>query len=270
MAPRRAPRPAARAALTTLLALAALGAATPALAFLEDKDARKAIVDLRTRVTEIDEAQQARNAEVVAASRQLAEQIAALGRSLLALQNQIEALRGDLARLRGSQEQLARDLAELQKRQTDAAAAFDERVRQFEPLPVQLDGAEFQALPAEKRAFEEAVAVLRSGDFERAATALGEFRRRWPDSGYGPSAAYWLATAHFGRKDFREAAAGYRAFVTAAPRHPRAPEALLALANSQAELKDPRSARRTLEELTKSYPGTEAAEAGRQRLALIR
>jgi tol-pal system protein YbgF len=270
MASLRHPRRPALPGVLLLAALATLGAAAPAQAFLEDKDARKAIVDLRTRVTEIDEAQQARNAEAAAASRQLAEQVAALGRSLLALQNQIEALRGELARVRGSQEQIARDLAELQKRQADAAAAFDERVRQFEPVAVQLDGVEFKALPGEKAAFDEAVGLLRGGDFDRAIAALGEFRKRWPDSAYLPFVAYWQATAHFGKKDFREAAAGYRAFVTASPRHPRAPEALLALANSQAELKDPRSARRTLEELTKNYPGTEAAEAGRQRLALVR
>ncbi len=49
-----------------------------------------------------------------------------------------------------------------------------------------------------------------------------------------------------------------------------APEALLAVANCQAELKDTKSARRTIDELLKAYPGSEAAQAGRERLALLR
>jgi TolA-binding protein len=45
---------------------------------------------------------------------------------------------------------------------------------------------------------------------------------------------------------------------------------MLAIANSQIELKDSRSARRTLEDLVKAYPDSEAATAGRDRLARLR
>jgi TolA-binding protein len=45
---------------------------------------------------------------------------------------------------------------------------------------------------------------------------------------------------------------------------------LLALANSQAEMKDPRAARKTIEELMKAYPQSEAAQAGKERLASIK
>jgi TolA-binding protein len=58
--------------------------------------------------------------------------------------------------------------------------------------------------------------------------------------------------------------------VTTTPQHPRAPEALLALANSQAEMKDTKAARRTLEELLKSYPQSEAAAAGKERIAALK
>jgi TolA-binding protein len=58
--------------------------------------------------------------------------------------------------------------------------------------------------------------------------------------------------------------------VAAAPNHPRAPEALLAVANSQAEMKDPRAARKTIDELVKAYPQSEAAQAGKERLASLK
>ena len=49
-----------------------------------------------------------------------------------------------------------------------------------------------------------------------------------------------------------------------------AAEALLAIANCQAELKDSKAARRTIEDLLKTYPKSEAAQAGRERLASLK
>jgi len=45
---------------------------------------------------------------------------------------------------------------------------------------------------------------------------------------------------------------------------------MLAVANSQIELKDIKSARRTLEDLVKAHPKTEAAAVARDRLARLR
>ncbi len=50
-------------------------------------------------------------------------------------------------------------------------------------------------------------------------------------------------------------------------RHPRR---VLSIANCQIELKDTKAARRTLEDLTKAYPQSEAAQAGRERLSRLR
>ena len=58
--------------------------------------------------------------------------------------------------------------------------------------------------------------------------------------------------------------------VSASPDHPRAPEALLSVANCRLELKDRKGARKTLDELIKTYPKSEAAQAGKERIATIR
>ena len=58
--------------------------------------------------------------------------------------------------------------------------------------------------------------------------------------------------------------------LSAAPDHLRAPEALLSIANCQVELKDLRGARKSLEDLGKNYPQSEAAAAGKERLARLR
>jgi tol-pal system protein YbgF len=257
-----------RAALLSLLLGLAAGAGHAAL--FGDDEARKAILELRERVRVGEEQSAARAAELTAANAQLSEQLAALRRSLLDLNNQIETLRGEVARLRGSDEQVMRDLAELQRSQKDATQALDGRLARFEPAKVTIDGREFLAEPAEKAAYEDAITALRAGDFDKSATQLTEFLRRYPQSGYADSARFWLGNALYGKRQYKEAIAAFRSFVNGAPGHPRAPEALLAMANSQAEMKDTRGARRTLEELLKTYPASEAAQAGKQRLASLK
>jgi tol-pal system protein YbgF len=111
---------------------------------------------------------------------------------------------------------------------------------------------------------------MRGGDFDKAALALAAFQRRWPNSGYGDSARYWLGNAHYARRDYKSAIDTFRAFVSAAPEHARAPEAMLAMANSQAEMKDTKAARKTLDDLVKAYPKSEAAAAGKERLASLK
>jgi tol-pal system protein YbgF len=112
--------------------------------------------------------------------------------------------------------------------------------------------------------------VLRKGDFARAVESLQAFQRRFAGSAYGGHVQYWLGNALYGKGDVKEAMATFRALVTTTPEHPRAAEALLAVANCQVELKDPKAARKTLDELVKNYPQSEAAQSGRERIAQLK
>lgn len=242
----------------------------------DDEEARKAILELRVKVDQHRQTQDALNAQNAEAKRQqdkalqeANENNATLRRSLLDLQNQIEALRADVARMRGQEEQMAREISELQRRQKDLAQGVDERVRRFEPMKVQLDGREFMAEPAEKRDFDNAFAQFRKPDYAAASSAFADFIRRYPQSGYVPSSLFWLGNAQYANKDYREAIANFRSLIGAAPDHPKSPEAALAMANSQIELKDNRAARKTLEDLMKAYPQSEAAGAAKDRLARL-
>ena len=251
-------------------ACAVLGMGAAQAGLLDDDEARKAILDLRARVQANDEANRARLAELGNGNAQLLEQVQQLRRSVLELNAQLEANRAELAALRGTQEQVARDVAELQRRQKDTVQGVEDRLRKLEPQSVSVDGKEFLVDPDERRANEEAMATLRSGDFAKASAQLGSFLRRYPASGYAPSARFWLGNALYGKKDYKEAIATFRALVTDTPDHPRAPEALLSMANCQIEMKDAKSARRTLDEVLKSYPKSEAAVAARERLGSLK
>ncbi|HMO45745.1 MAG TPA: tol-pal system protein YbgF [Rubrivivax sp.] len=250
-----------RAALAAAALLIVSGAAQAQL--FADDDARKAILDLRSKFAASEEQARARNAE-------LDEQLQALRRSLLDINSQLEAVRGEAARLRGSNEQLLRDVSELQRKQRDLGEAVDDRLRKMEPQKVSVDGREFNADPEEKRQYEEAITLLRAGNFDKAAQAFASFQTRWPASGYGASALYWQGNALYGKRDYKEAIAVFRAFLAKSPDSERASEAMLAIANSQAEMKDRAGARKTLDELIKAYPKSEAAVAGKERLAALK
>ena len=270
MAMHNGPRPRAarwRAGVAAA-ALAVLAYAPAAEAGLfDDDEARRAILDLRQRIEQTAEQSRARQAE---STVQLNEQITQLRRSLLELNNQLESVRAELAQARGRGEQVARDVSELQRRQKDLQQGVDERISKVEPQQVTLDDKKFSADADEKRQYDDAMLVLRKGDFAAAAAAFAAFQRRYPASGYKESALFWLGNAQYGKRDYAAAIASFRALVAAAPASPRAPEALLSLANCQIELKDNRAARRTLEDLLKAYPQSEAAQAGRERLASLK
>lgn len=249
---------------TVALALVLPWAAHAAL--FEDGDARRAILELRQRFDAM-QAQQQRTADEL---RRATDDGAQLRRSLLELQAQIESLRVEQAQLRGQKEQLQREVAELQRRQKDIAQGVDERLRQFEPVKVSVDGQEFLADPAEKRDYEAALAHFRGGKFNEAAGAFAAFVRQYPRSGYLPSARFWLGNAQYANRDYKEAMVHFRALLADTPQHARAPEAALSIANCQIELKDPRGARKTLEDLLRAYPQAEAATAARERLARLK
>lgn len=246
-------------ALTVAVALAGFGGAAQAALFSDD-EARKAILDLRAKVAQLEEAQKKQGVE-------LEEQLAPLRRSLMDLINQNQMLRSELARLQGANEQLVRDLADTQRRLADQLQGFDGRLKPLEPQKISLDGKEFKVEPEEQRQYEAAMGLLRRGDFDEAGKAFEAFLKRYSVSGYTDIIRFWLGNAQYGQRAYKEAMATFREFLKGNPQHPRVPEALLAIANCQIETKDVKAARKTLDDLIKAHPGTEAAQAAKERRA---
>ncbi len=261
----------------------------------EDDEARRAILDLRQKVDQMQQqsAEQlrvyknesalsteqlnaqsdqlkAQSEQLKAQSEQLNAQLNQLRRSVLELSNMIESLRSELASSFGKNEQLARDLADAQRLQKDIVQGTEDRLKRLEPSKVSVDGLEFMAAPAEIREYDSALATMRKGDFAQALPAFSNFVRRYPSSGYQPSALFWLGNLHYAQRNYKEALSQYIALVSSSPAHLRAPEALLSIANCQLELKDPKASRKTLEELVKGYAESEAASLAKARLAKLR
>jgi tol-pal system protein YbgF len=217
-------------------------------ALFEDSEARRAILDLRERV-----------------ERQ-GEEIQNFQRSLLEQQNQFEALRTETARLRGEKEELTQEL----RRAKEQSQGVDERLKKFEPSTVKVDGVEFVAEPAETKAYEDALAIFRKGDFAVASTAFNDFIKRHPKSGYVLPSLFWLGNAQYASRSYVSAINNFNTLILKAPTHLRAPDSMLSVANCQLELKDIKAARKTLGEVVKTYPHTEAAAAASERLAKLK
>jgi tol-pal system protein YbgF len=217
-------------------------------ALFEDSEARRAILDLRERV-----------------ERQ-GEEIQNFQRSLLEQQNQFEALREETARLRGEKEELTQEL----RRQQELSQGVDDRLKKFEPTKVKVDGLEFVADPAETKAYEDALAVFRKGDFGAASTVFNDFIKRNPKSGYVVPSLFWLGNAQYANRSYTNAITNFNTLLSKAPNHMRAAESMLSVANCQLELKDLKAARKTLGDVVKNYPHTEAAAAASERLAKLK
>lgn len=247
----------------------------------DDDEARKAILDLRQQITSLNATV---NNSLSAAQQRSTEEFAQLRKSMFELQNQIDKQKGEISQHRGDNEVLARNLAEMQIRQKDMlqaseqklqaveqrSQAVEQKLTKLDPVKVVLDGREFMADPAEKRDFDGAFALFRTGDFVKSQKALFDFIQRYPGSGYSPSALYWLGNAQYSNRDYKEAIINFRSMISKNPDHMRAPEAMLSIANCQLEMKDPKSAKKTLEDLMKAYPKSEAAFAGVERLRTLK
>ncbi len=251
----------------TAAVLLSVAAAQAGAGMFDDEEARRAILDLRQKV---DKMRLDTDQRITDEAKRQAEEAAALRRSLLDLQNQLEAKSTEAAQIRGQNEQLTRDLADAQRRQTEAVKVLDERLRKFEPAKISYEGAEFMVEPQEKRAFDQALASFRKGEFELAHTALADFLSRYPQSGYAGAALFWLGNAQFVGKDYKGAMASFQKLLAQDPKYARVPEALLAIANCQLELKDSAGARKTLESLIADYPRSEAADAAKDRIARLK
>ncbi len=250
---------------------------------LEDTDARRAILQIRTQIKDINtridnEIEQiARRIDTKADDKKLN----ALFTDLEKLRNQ---LRGEVAELRGQVEiisnelnaaqqkvdKLNNDLANAQRREKDLYADLNQRLSKLEPRNQIIDGVEVEVTQTEQRQFDEAAALLKKKDFSRASQAFMAFLQRFPGSGYAAQAYYLLGSSYFAESDCKNAIPALQTVVNRYPLTQRAPDAMLNLAICQDDLSDKSAARDTMEALIKKYPESSAAKTARSKLGALK
>ncbi len=239
-------------------------------ALFDDDEARRAILDLRQKVDNIAAKQTAETQRVANVANAATEEQAQLRRSLFDLQSQIDALKQDVANLRGQNESLTQQIVSLQRNQKDLAQGVEKRLSVMEPVDISLDGKTFKAEPAETKDYEAALSQFRQGNFDAASKQFVAFVTRYPYSGYGASALFWLGNAQYATRDYPAAIANFKAMIKADPLNPRAPEAALSIANCQTDTKDLKAAKKTLQDLVAAFPNSEAAVTAKERLSKLK
>lgn len=225
---------------------------------LDDDEARKAILDLRSKVENL-------SRDLNARIDTKTDKSAALD-----LVNQHEQTMQEIARLRGQIEVLANEVATAQKRQKDFYADLDARIAKLEPRQVNIDGKEAEVDPGELKSYEAAMTLFKSGDYKVAANALSDFVRRHPESSYASNAQYWLGNAYYAQRDYKNAIAAQEIVASTYKDSAKAPDAMLNIASSYIEMKDKKNARKALQQLVSKYPDSSAASAAKDRLAALK
>lgn len=199
-------------------------------------------------------------------------------KSQLNLADQIQRQADEIARLRGQIESLNYELETAKKRQQDFYLDLDTRLRKFE------SGSTPSATPAagnpenspnlknagdpakEGQEYEAALNQFKAAKYKEAAAGFGAFVQKYPDSSLAPNAQYWLGNAWYAQRDCKRAIEAQSLVTTRYADSPKAADAWLAIATCQQELGNPTGARRSLETVVAKYPTAPAAETARDRL----
>jgi tol-pal system protein YbgF len=246
--------------------VASLGGVAAHASLFDDDEARRAILDLRQKLEIQKSGLESAQNEIKA----LGQENAQLRTALLDLQSHIDKLQQEIAQVNGDKDLMARQLSQTQMMIKDQAQVIENRLAKFEPQKVSMDGVEFTAEPSEMRDFDSALALFKKADYAGAVLAFTDFARHYPSSGFSALALYWLGTAQYASRDFKSALQTFKALANMAPNHPKVPDSELLSASCQVELKDTKGARKTLEDLIKTYPQSDAAQTARERLTKLK
>ncbi len=233
------------AALAAFVFVAFASFTQSAHAFIEDGEARRAILDLRSQLSESQKSQ-------------------------LQLQNQLDELNQEAAKLRGRADLLEKQVEELLSQQKIFYQDLNSRVKNFEPQTMEIEGVQGTVQPGEKEAYEAALKAFKDGNLKKSDAGFTSFTKKYPNSPYWPLAQFWLGNSEYAQKDYKAAISTLQSMVKRYPLHARTPDALLTLANSQIESGQKTAGKKTLETLIAKHSGSEAADLAKQALKRLK
>ncbi|MDD2884756.1 MAG: tol-pal system protein YbgF [Dechloromonas sp.] len=194
------------------------------------------------------------------------------GRAQLDLAAQIQRQAEEIARLRGQVETLNYALETAQKRQQDFYMDLDTRLRRFEsPASSEstVDPAAGQktADPVrESKEYDAALGLFKAARYKEAAAGFGAFVQAYPNSSLAPNAQFWLGNAWYAQRNCTKAIEAQSEVTNKYAASPKAADAWLAIATCQQEMGNKLGAKRSLDVVIEKYPSTPAAESARERL----
>lgn len=118
----------------------------------------------------------------------------------------------------------------------------------------------------ERRAYENAFAKIRDGQYEAAIKDLQAFLAKYPGGQYAGNAQYWLGEANYKNGRYAGAIQEFNKVAEQYPSSPKVPGSLLKIGFAYYETQEWSKARSQLEEVIKRYPNSSAARLAAKRL----
>jgi tol-pal system protein YbgF len=118
----------------------------------------------------------------------------------------------------------------------------------------------------EQASYDAAFNALKGADYPRAIATFKGFLSAHPASPLASNAQYWLGEAYYVTRSYDEAVVAFRKVITDWPDSRKAPDALVKIGFTQAALGRNGEARATLEDVTRRFPGSDAAALALDRL----
>jgi len=225
------------------------------------------------------------------------------GQGLVSLLGRVDQQQNEIQKLRGESETLRHELETMKKQQRELYLDLDQRLLaqatatpQVPAVVPQTNQAELsdsvvndtelesvdQAINSQQpegapvavengeAAYQSALQILRSGQYEQAVAALAAFPTQYPQSSYLPNAYYWQGEANYVLRHFEAAITAFQTVIDQYPASTKVSDSLLKQGFSQYELGNVDAAKLLLNNVMQQYPNTSAAKLAKVRLDRIK
>ena len=200
--------------------------------------------------------------------------------SLLELAQRIDRLQGEVRNLRGDVELLQNQSEGGKAQSRSLYGDLEKRIAALETLggvatPGAVSGVgSGSALPpagtatsgGEQAMYDSAFNALKGAEYPKAIANFRSFLTAYPSSPLASNAQYWLGEAFYVTREYDSAIQAFRKVATDWPDSRKAPDALVKVGFTQAAQGKNAEARATLEDVTRRFPGSEAAQLASDRL----
>jgi tol-pal system protein YbgF len=196
--------------------------------------------------------------------------------SLLELAQRIDALQADVRSIRGEVELLQNQSEGGKAQSRSLYGDLEKRLAALETLGgvgAQGGGSAIltpapggSGLGGEQASYDAAFNALKGADYPKAIASFKSFVTTYPASPLASNAQYWLGEAYYITREYNDAVAAFRKVTTDWPDSRKAPDALVKIGFTQAAQGRNAEARATLEDVTRRFPGTDAAALASDRL----
>lgn len=223
------------------------------------------------------------------------------GQGLVSLLGRVDQQQNAIQKLHGENESLRHELALMKQQQRELYLDIDQRLQAQVAAPqkpalipqnnqVELPSSSVndaglesidQAINTQQpegapvavengeAAYQSALQILRSGQYEQAVAALAVFPEQYPQSSYLPNAYYWQGEANYVLRHFEAAIVAFQTVMDKFPASTKVPDSMLKQGFSQYELGNVDGAKLILNNVMQQYPNTSAAKLAKVRLDRI-